>query len=90
MQDHEQEGASLRDDVAVDRTALLEDLSEASRLVKSPSPEDRRAGRALLLRVSAEHGHASVEAAQAQQGLLPKGTHGLLAAVSLMPSQDWM
>ncbi|TVQ85802.1 MAG: hypothetical protein EA400_14690 [Chromatiaceae bacterium] len=73
MRDHEREGGLPRDDVAVDRTSLPEDVSEASRFMKSPSPEDRRAGRALLLRVSAEHGHAAVEAAQAQQGLLPEG-----------------
>jgi hypothetical protein len=73
MRDHEREGGSPRDDVALDRASLLEDVSEASRLMKSPSPEDRRSGRALLLRVSAEYGHAAVEAAQAQQGLLPAG-----------------
>jgi hypothetical protein len=73
MRDREREGDLPRDDVTVDRTSLLEDVSEASRLMKSPSPEDRRAGRALLLRVSAEHGHAAIEAAQAQQGLLPAG-----------------
>ena len=73
MRDREQEDGSPRDDVSMDRTSLPEDVSEASRLMKSPSPEDRRAGRALLLRVSAEHGHAAVEAAQAQQGLLPEG-----------------
>jgi len=32
----------------------------------------------------------AVEAAQAQQGLLPEGHMALLEAVSLMPSRDWM
>ena len=73
MRDHEREGGLPRDNVAIDRTSLLEEVSEASRLMKNPSLEDRRAGRALLLRVSAEHGHAAVEAARAQQGLLPAG-----------------
>ena len=73
MRDQEREGGSSREDVAVAWTSLQEDVSEASRLMKNPSSEDRRAGRALLLRVSAEHGHVAVEAAQAQQGLLPEG-----------------
>ena len=74
MRDHEREGGLPRDDVAVGRTSLLEDVSEASRLMKSPSPEDRRAGRALLLRVSAEHGHAAVEVAQANRVCFPRDT----------------
>jgi hypothetical protein len=41
--------------------------------MKSPSVVERRAGRQLLLRISADHGHAVVETAQAQLGLLPDG-----------------
>jgi len=40
MRDHEREGGSPRDDVVVDRTSLLEDVSEAPRPMKSPSPEE--------------------------------------------------
>jgi hypothetical protein len=64
---------SGRDTAQSNRTPLLDDVSEASRLMKSPAMEDRRAGRQLLLRISADHGHAAVEAAQAQLGLLPDG-----------------
>ena len=56
-----------------DLSLLLNDVAEASRLMKSPSIAERREGRMLLLRVSAEHGHGAVESAQAHLGLLPDG-----------------
>jgi len=61
------------DAAGADRTLLLDAVSEASRLVRSRALDARRAGRNMLLRISAEHGHAEVAAAQAQLGLLPEG-----------------
>lgn len=61
------------DSEASDLAPLLDDVSEASRLMKSPSIDVRREGRQLLLRISAEYGHARVEAAQARLGLLAEG-----------------
>ena len=58
---------------ASDFAPLLDDVSQASRLMKSPSIAERREGRQLLLRISAAYGHARVEAAQARLGLLPEG-----------------
>lgn len=52
---------------------LKERLIEASRLMRSREPAERKAGRALLVALSQEHGHAAVEAAQAEAGLLPDG-----------------
>lgn len=52
---------------------LKERVIEASRRMRAREPDDRKAGRALLLALSKAYGHAAVEAAQAEAGLLPQG-----------------
>ena len=53
--------------------SLREQVIEASRLMRAREPAERQAGRALLVALSQAHGHAAVEAAQAEAGLLPEG-----------------
>ena len=52
-------------------TTLVEQVTEASRLMRSPDLAERKAGQHRLRELSAEHGHAAIDRAKAAARLLP-------------------
>ena len=54
-------------------TTLMEQVAEASHLMRSPDFAERKAGQHRLVELSRAHGHAAIEQAQAEAKLLPRG-----------------